>query len=96
VSARLKVDTEVSTMADEADRGGVPQMQTPPDDRAMGDEALDDEEKKAAERFVSDLVARGEAARAVDGQLPPGATHEIIGEDAEGHPIVRRRRFSLK
>jgi hypothetical protein len=45
--------------------------------------------------FVRGLMARGEAAKAdAQGGLPPGATHEIVGETPEGHPIVVRRRFS--
>jgi hypothetical protein len=49
----------------------------------------------AARAFVRGLVARGEAARPnPDGSLPPGATHEIVGEEPDGTPIVRRRRFS--
>jgi hypothetical protein len=45
--------------------------------------------------FVKGLVARGEAARAdAKGNLPRGATHEIVGETKSGLPIVVRRRFS--
>jgi hypothetical protein len=45
--------------------------------------------------FVKALVARGEAVRAnPDGSLPPGATHEIVGETKQGMPILRRRRFA--
>jgi hypothetical protein len=45
--------------------------------------------------FVKGLVARGEAARAdAKGNLPSGATHEIVGEAENGLPIVVRRRFS--
>ena len=45
--------------------------------------------------FVKGLVARGEAARAdAKGNLPRGATHEIVGETETGLPIVVRRRFS--
>jgi hypothetical protein len=45
--------------------------------------------------FVRGLMARGEAAKAdPQGRLPPGATHEIVGETAGGLPIVVRRRFS--
>lgn len=44
------------------------------------------------DRYVQDLIARGEAARAVDGELPDGATHEIV-EDEEGRVTVVRRRF---
>jgi hypothetical protein len=44
---------------------------------------------------VKGLVARGQAARPrKDGSLPPGATHEIVGETATGLPILRRRRFA--
>jgi len=45
--------------------------------------------------FVQGLVARGQAAHAYkDGSLPPGATHEIVGETETGLPILRRRRFA--
>jgi len=50
----------------------------------------------AARHFVQTLVANGQAARAnADGSLPPGVTHEIVGETATGVPILRRRRFAL-
>lgn len=49
----------------------------------------------ATESFVKGLVDRGEAAKAdASGKLPPGATHEIVGETETGLPIVVRRRFS--
>lgn len=45
--------------------------------------------------FVQGLVARGEAVKVPPGErLPPGATHEIVGETPSGVPIVKRRRFS--
>jgi hypothetical protein len=47
-----------------------------------------------ATRFIQGLIARGEAARAVDGELPGHATHEIV-EDEEGRISVVRRRFSI-
>lgn len=48
-----------------------------------------------SERFASDVLARGEAARTSRrGELPPGATHEIVGVDEKGRPKLRRRRFS--
>lgn len=55
-----------------------------------------DEAAAEAERFVRDLLARGEAAKAIDGKLPKGATHEIVAEPGEGEslPKVVRRRFS--
>ena len=44
--------------------------------------------------FVDGLVARGQAAKAdPNGALPPGATHEIVGQTEDGYPILRRRRF---
>lgn len=47
------------------------------------------------ERFASDVLSRGEAARASPrGELPAGATHEIAGVDEKGRPKLRRRRFS--
>jgi hypothetical protein len=53
-------------------------------------------EDDATTHFVETLVANGQAARAnADGSLPPGVTHEIVGETATGVPIVRRQRFSL-
>jgi hypothetical protein len=58
------------------------------------------EAEKAAERFVEDLLIRGEAAYPdAQGNLPPGATHEIVEEPGGGRspkpPKVRRRRFSM-
>jgi hypothetical protein len=51
---------------------------------------------EASARFVHDLVARGEAVHVEpNAPLPKGATHEIVGQTAEGLPILRRRRFSL-
>jgi len=48
----------------------------------------------AEHAFVAALVARGEAARPDEhGNLPPGATHELV-EDDQGRLSVRRRRFS--
>lgn len=44
--------------------------------------------------FVAGLIARGEAAPPDEhGNLPPGATHELV-EDGDGHLTARRRRFS--
>lgn len=49
-----------------------------------------------AERFVRDLLIRGEAAKPTpEGDLPPGATHKIV-EEREGElPEVERDRFSI-
>jgi hypothetical protein len=44
-------------------------------------------------QFVQTLVANKQAAEEVDGKLPKGATHAIIGYDENGVPIVVRRRF---
>ena len=45
-----------------------------------------------ADLFLEGLVQRGEAAEAVDGELPDGATHEIV-VDEHGRRTVHRRRF---
>lgn len=44
--------------------------------------------------YVRGLIERGEAAKAVDGKLPPGATYEIVEERPGRLPKVVRRRFS--
>ncbi len=50
--------------------------------------------KNAEEAFIRGLIERGEAAKADEhGNLPPGATHEIVGVSESGLPIVVRRRF---
>jgi hypothetical protein len=54
-----------------------------------------DKLRKAEEAFVRGLVERGQAAKADEnGNLPPGATHEIVGVSESGVPIVVRRRFA--
>jgi hypothetical protein len=65
--------------------------------RANAEEPAQPEAEKsspAEEAFVRGLIARGEAAKAVDGKLPPGATHEIVEECPGRLPKVVRRRFS--
>lgn len=53
------------------------------------------EEKRAERKFVEDLIRRGEAAWPdKDGNLPPGATHEIVEEKPGEPPKVVRRRFN--
>jgi hypothetical protein len=47
----------------------------------------------ASVSFVKGMLGRGQAARAnSDGSLPPGATHEVVGETEASLPILRRRR----
>lgn len=66
-------------------------MPTPP---KTGDDA--ERQRRAKEAFERGIIERGEAAVADEyGRLPPGATHEIIGHDAAGRPILKRRRFSM-
>jgi len=58
------------------------------DDKARAD--VEDAERA----FLAGLIARGEAARPdANGNLPAGATHELI-EDDQGRVTARRRRFS--
>jgi hypothetical protein len=53
-------------------------------------------EKTDEERYVEDLIRRGEAAYPdEEGKLPPGATHELIKGEPGEPPKVKRRRFSL-
>ena len=51
-----------------------------------------DDDTAEADRFVEAMVLRGEAAQAADGELPDGATHEIV-VDEHGRRTVHRRRF---
>jgi hypothetical protein len=51
---------------------------------------------KYARAFKRGILERGEAALPdPSGKLPPGATHEIVGQSPDGLPEVKRRRFSL-
>ncbi len=50
------------------------------------------DDETEADLFIEGLVLRGEAAEAVDGELPDGATHEIVVDD-QGRRTVHRRRF---
>jgi hypothetical protein len=52
-------------------------------------------EAEAAAHFVRGVLTRGEAVPAGQ-ELPPGATHEIVQEQAGTLPTIRRRRFSLR
>jgi len=62
--------------------------------RGSGKPAGAEKARRAEEAFIRGLIERGEAAKADEhGNLPPGATHEIIGTSESGLPIVVRRRF---
>lgn len=61
-------------------------------DATLGDPCGDDGEPG----FVDDLIARGEAAEAdADGNLPDGATHEVVVDEDGRRRAVRRRFFGL-
>ena len=48
----------------------------------------------ARRKFEDGVVKRGEAVP--EGEpLTRGATHSIVGTDAQGRPILKRKRFSL-
>ena len=45
--------------------------------------------------FIAGVVARNEASVPDEnGNLPPGVTHEIVGQKPDGTPVLVRRRFS--
>ena len=51
--------------------------------------------ERDAQNFTRGILIRGEAARPDEGgNLPSGATHEIVGEDEEGLPVIERKRYS--
>ena len=64
------------------------------DDTKQPDENATSNDSQQQRMYIEDLIKSGKAAVAKDGKLPPGATHEIVGTDADGRPIVVRRRFS--
>jgi len=67
------------------------ESKNPPELPSTGSER----QQKAKEAFERGVIERGEAAVADEkGGLPPGVTHEIIGYDTTGRPILKRRRFS--
>ena len=50
--------------------------------------------RAAKRKFERGILARGEASPSGE-PLEPGATHEIVGYDGEGKPILKRRRYSV-
>jgi hypothetical protein len=61
--------------------------------KSSDDEA--ERQRKARDAFERGVLERGEAAVAdAQGRLPPGVSHEIVGHDKTGRPILKRRRFS--
>lgn len=69
---------------------GADRDSTPARDPDAGDPA-DDAGRRAAEKYIDDLLARGEAV--YEGEEPtPGTTHVVRRED-DGRLTVRRLRF---
>jgi hypothetical protein len=65
-----------------------------PKSKAPEKPTVEERAKRAEEAFIRGLIQRGEAAKADEkGNLPLGATHEIVGVSPSGLPIVVRRRF---
>lgn len=52
----------------------------------------DDAERRATEKFVSDLLARGEAV--YEGEEPTPRTTHVIRREDDGRLTVRRLRFT--
>ena len=58
-----------------------------------GSESLIVPNDPASISYVRGIVARGEAAKAdANGKLPLGKTYEIVGETANGLPVLKRLR----
>ena len=54
----------------------------------------EDAKRRAEKKFVEDTLVRKEAAKPdKEGNLPPGATHEVVEEHEGEPPRIRRRRF---
>jgi hypothetical protein len=71
-----------------------PRTQDPPKEESNS-AVSEEQERQAQEEFVRGVLTRGEAAHTKDGELPPGATHEIVEEPDGELPKIRRRRVSL-
>ncbi|MEU3337979.1 hypothetical protein [Streptomyces sp. NPDC006668] len=56
-----------------------------------GDGRSDEAERRAGEKFISDLLARGEAV--FEGQEPTPRTTHVIKREDDGRLTVRRLRF---
>jgi hypothetical protein len=52
----------------------------------------DDSERRAAEKYISDLLARGQAV--FEGQEPTPHTTHVVRREDDGRLTVRRLRFS--
>ena len=65
--------------------------------KATGKTVKNRAKSDAEERFVDNLVIRGEAVKKTGGnqKLPPGATHWIVENKDEKAIKVKRGRFSL-
>ena len=100
--AQLVKRTSKATAAKPARKAPARATRSPTKVRKVGSSvasrlpATTPEKAKAAKRkFECGVIARGEAVPAGK-PLPPGATHEIVGKDVDGAPILKRKRFSLK
>lgn len=52
----------------------------------------DDAERRAAEKYISDLLARGQAV--FEGEEPTPSTTHVVKREDDGRLTVRRLRFS--
>jgi hypothetical protein len=49
----------------------------------------------ARRKFYEGILERNEAVPAGK-PLPAGATHEIVGQNQDGSPLLKRKRFSMR
>jgi hypothetical protein len=79
----------------------VPQAKNSPPRKQKSDSSPQDAGQSAPQqpgsnRFVNDLLTRGEAAELTeDGKLPQRATHIIQKKNPDGSVDVKRARFKL-
>jgi hypothetical protein len=72
--------------------GGQSRRKAKPDDSTAAENSIPEHD---AQTFTRGVIIRGEAAKPDEGgDLPSGATHEIVGEDEKGLPVIERRRYS--
>ena len=66
--------------------------------KSGGEGAPHASESADSERFVRDVLTRGEAvkqpAAETEEKLPNGATHVVTGENEDGTPRIKRARYN--
>ncbi|MEU6553409.1 HAD family hydrolase [Streptomyces sp. NPDC046915] len=92
VSERLVLAMATTRGAEALERGGFTvDLRGPVDGGAAAAGANDDAERRATDKYVSDLLARGEAV--FEGEEPTARTTHVVKREDDGRLTVRRLRY---